>query len=796
MREVALGTPPPQQHTAWQRWVMAALTEIERASYIDNTDSNSSVLTVSSVSALRLLTRATYDGDTVWLASYYERSAYDDATLKGGGPLVLDRSDTSTADDGVIVFVDADGGRWKRDHQGTIWLGQAGGYLDGVNDDLAAFNACLALLNVNGGDVEAMRIEPRVIYTSATPNACYRREGAVRGAGVGATVWKMQSTSGTFIRIGNLNGSTLTKATQWTIEGFSGFYVDNPEDGIGDAVSPSDTTNAAIDARAASYCRVQDIVIQSAVHGLRVGYDNADGEVNQTVFENLQFPSCGVSYNGGTGLDILSSTGCQYIACLWSGYGRSIQNSRPFRMKAAPAAPGIDGNSFTGCIWNYNDADNDYNFEFDATYPAIQNARFIGNTMDGGAVSSMLFKIGSGATSAFCTIHNMSFVGNRITASTGHPGGGGSAVTVEHDFGAPIHRIAFSGNVFGIGLTRPYFTQARGVGVTSRYSGFTFTGNEIGVNLGVLVKAATTGNITLSGLQTIDGYSGSADDLILVWNQTAPAENGIYNMKSGTWTRYAGFNDWDKEVVGAIGVITGGSTYANTIYLNTNSLGGTLGTTAMTFTTTTVDHNFIELDANNFTFVGNQVGYWSAQNDAPDIDGFPFIDYLVSFGASNIRKVLIANNNFPVGFADFAIADTRELTASLLDEGPIIKDNSGIGNSPTRMLLTSNTTVTTIGTMEIPQSKLVSIRGYVVGTRSGTDEWCSFSFNTRVANAAGTAVIKSGGTPTPDFKDAAGTDVTLTVSGANFNIRVQGTANTYRWMLYIEDISISYYIAA
>lgn len=51
------------------------------------------------------------------------------------------------------------------------------------------------------------------------------------------------------------------------------------------------------------------------------------------------------------------------------------------------------------------------------------------------------------------------------------------------------------------------------------------------------VKAATTSNITLSGTQTIDGYSGSADDRILVKNQTDQIENGLYLMKAGAWIR-------------------------------------------------------------------------------------------------------------------------------------------------------------------------------------------------------------------------------------------------------------------
>lgn len=794
MEQIALGRPPVIQNpTLWQKWVASSLAEIERASYIDATDFTETVRRVTSVDALRLLTRAAFAGTMIWLASYYDRSAYADGIIKGGGPLVFDAADTSTADNAATVFVDADGGRWKRDHQGEISLGQGGGKIDKTSDDLVAFNRLLALVNSNTSGVNVIRLEAGEFYTSTTPDAIYRVDGAIIGAGMGATNWKMPDTEGTFLRVGHLNGSTLTKATRWRFSGFQCFYVTSSASST--PVDTSNTTDASIDVRAASFCRFADIIVRSAVHGLRIGYDNADGEVNQCIFSGLQFPDCGVSFDGGTGLDILCSTGCQYENNYFAGYGRGIADSRPFRMKPALAALGIDGNTFIGNIWNYNDSDNDYNFEFDATYPAIQNARFALNTMDGGALSSIYFTIGAGATSRNCTIHNLTFAANRITAATGHPTGGGSAVIAECDANQPIHRITFTGNNFGIGLTKPFVQQSRGGGVLSRHGGMTFAGNDIGINLGILCEAATTGNVTLSGLQTIDGYVGGDEDVILVRAQTNPAENGPYRMKSGAWIRSGSFNEWDKEIVGALIVIANGSTYAGTVFQNTNVAGGTLDTTAITFTTTTVDHNFLEIDLNNFTFTGNTVSFWSAQSAAVDNPFFPYLDHLVEMKTTNTRKVIITGNNFPLGFADYALADVRNLTASLLDEGPIIKDNSGINDSARRMLLTSNTTVTTIGTMAIPDDSLVVARGYVVGIRSATAEFCRFSFDASVSAAAGTATIKSGGTPTLDFEDAAGTDVTLTVSGDDFNIRVQGTANTYRWHLYIDHLSISRYLS-
>lgn len=92
-----------------------------------------------------------------------------------------------------------------------------------------------------------------------------------------------------------------------------------------------------------------------------------------------------------------------------------------------------------------------------------------------------------------------------------------------------------------------------------------------------VVRLATTANITLSGTQTIDGVAGSADDRILVKNQTAPEENGIYLMKAGAWVRTTDADTWD-ELVGAIVPIAEGTVNHDTLWLVTADQGGTLET--------------------------------------------------------------------------------------------------------------------------------------------------------------------------------------------------------------------------
>ena len=96
-------------------------------------------------------------------------------------------------------------------------------------------------------------------------------------------------------------------------------------------------------------------------------------------------------------------------------------------------------------------------------------------------------------------------------------------------------------------------------------------------------KLATTANVTLSGLQTIDGVAGATDDRILVRSQTTTTENGIYTMQSGAWERAADF-DGNRDVThGTMVLITHGSTLALKIYRVSSANPIVIGTDAITF---------------------------------------------------------------------------------------------------------------------------------------------------------------------------------------------------------------------
>ena len=97
------------------------------------------------------------------------------------------------------------------------------------------------------------------------------------------------------------------------------------------------------------------------------------------------------------------------------------------------------------------------------------------------------------------------------------------------------------------------------------------------------VKAASTANIaSLSGAMTIDGVALAVGDRVLVKDQTSTSANGVYVVAAGAWSRAVDLSTWD-EHVSAYLFVEQGSVNADVGYLCTVDVGGTLGTTAITF---------------------------------------------------------------------------------------------------------------------------------------------------------------------------------------------------------------------
>jgi hypothetical protein len=136
-------------------------------------------------------------------------------------------------------------------------------------------------------------------------------------------------------------------------------------------------------------------------------------------------------------------------------------------------------------------------------------------------------------------------------------------------------------------------------------------------------KVGTTINTALTGTQTIDGVAVVAGDRVLVMNQTTPAQNGIYVVASGAWTRATDNDTWN-ELVSAFTFVEMGTTNADNGYVCTVDPGGTLGTTPVTWVQFSGAGQVIAGNglnkAGNTLSVGPTAGRISVTSTAVDID--------------------------------------------------------------------------------------------------------------------------------------------------------------------------------
>lgn len=97
------------------------------------------------------------------------------------------------------------------------------------------------------------------------------------------------------------------------------------------------------------------------------------------------------------------------------------------------------------------------------------------------------------------------------------------------------------------------------------------------------VRAATTTNITLSGVQTIDGVSLVEGDRVLVKNQSTASANGIYVVGSGAWTRATDADSSEEVTSGMFTFVEEGTLNKNTGWVLSTANPIVVGTTALAF---------------------------------------------------------------------------------------------------------------------------------------------------------------------------------------------------------------------
>lgn len=161
-----------------------------------------------------------------------------------------------------------------------------------------------------------------------------------------------------------------------------------------------------------------------------------------------------------------------------------------------------------------------------------------------------------------------------------------------------------------IGATTPStaaFTTATGsnapVGATDLTNKYYVDALALGLSFKQPALAASTVNLSLSGLASVDGVTITAGDRILVKNQTNQANNGIYVASASAWSRAPDADSYS-ELVSAFLFVESGSTQLGTAWYCTAQPGGTLGVTAIPWSNFSISSAYTA--GTGLTLAGNE----------------------------------------------------------------------------------------------------------------------------------------------------------------------------------------------
>lgn len=312
-----------------------------------------------------------------------------------------------------------------------------------------------------------------------------------------------------------------------------------------------------------------------------------------------------------------------------------------------------------------------------------------------------------------------------------------------------------------------------------------------GLNPKSSARVATTAAGTLASSfangSVVDGITLVTGDRILIKNQAAPAENGIYTVNvSGAPTRAVDMDIWG-EVPGAFIFIQVGTTQADTAWVCTSDQGGTLNTTAINFVQFGGASSYTA--GTGLTLTGNSFSITSPISTTIGGTG------LTSIGTSN--QILGINNGasgleYKTVTAGTAISVTHAANSITINNTGVTSAVAGTGigvSGSTGAVTITNSGVTSIAgtanqitasastgavTLSIPttfvtpgdervlggnyESSVVGVTA--AGTTQGTATVLTASYNIITPVAAGTGVVL----PAPNF---AGWSVTVMNKGAN-----------------------------
>lgn len=361
-------------------------------------------------------------------------------------------------------------------------------------------------------------------------------------------------------------------------------------------------------------------------------------------------------------------------------------------------------------------------------------------------------------------------------------GGSGVASTTAYAplFGGTTSTAPFQSGTVG---TAGQVLTSNGAGSLPTFQASASVFNSWKDSVRVATAAAGTLASDFENGDTVDGITLATNDRILIKDQAAPAENGIYTVNaSGAPTRSTDMDVWT-EVPNATVAVQVGTAGADTIWICTSNAGGTLNTTAITFTEvptspilagtgltktgSTINANAtdtsITMNADDFAVNNNTTGGLETSTGVrikldSTTDGYATI----STGANGARVVSVKNANVAT---DAAIAFSK--LATLASANILVGNGSGVATSVAMSgdVTISNAGVTTVDAAFVKNADIVTRE-----VPSGAINGANTSFSLANTPVAGTETLYLNG-----LEQNVGGAADYTISGATITYNTAPT---------------------
>ncbi len=309
--------------------------------------------------------------------------------------------------------------------------------------------------------------------------------------------------------------------------------------------------------------------------------------------------------------------------------------------------------------------------------------------------------------------------------------------------------LTFSGGGEVLGL--PAIPSGATAAVSKAYVDSISQGLDPKASVKVATTVAGTLATSFANGQTVDGYALVTGDRILIKNQAAASENGIYVVNaSGAPTRALDCDSWS-EIPSSFVFIEQGTTQGDTGWVCTSDTGGTLGTTAITWIQFTSAGNYSADTATGLSLAGTVFS----------ITTVPVANGGTGLTADGTANQILAVQNDGDGL-EYKTISAGTGASVTLDTGSIIVANTGV------VTLADSTGTTGLS---------------IDFTKTGTDVTTALSGTLAIANGGTGATTASGAinalVPSQSTNDGKvlGTNGT-TVSWVDASVSITGDNGT------------------